>query len=152
MATRRELLLEAARQAEIRQRGKQYRKGGPVATRKQEGLDAGGKRHVLSGATKPPTGVTAKQIAAYKAARGGPKGSGARGSMAGMLAAAGGDVSKLKAIHAAAYPSGSSLPKKNGATTTKTTTKTTAAPKQTPAQRRRALLARYGGPSRGRQG
>ena len=145
MATRRELLLEAARQAEIRQRGKQYRKGGPVATRKQEGLDAGGKRHVLSGATKPPTGVTAKQIAAYKAAH-------KSQNMGGMLAAAGGDVSKLKAIHAAAYPSGSSLPKKNGATTTKTTTKTTAAPKQTPAQRRRALLARYGGPSRGRQG
>lgn len=145
MATRRELLLEAARQAEIRQRGKQYRKGGPVPTRQQEGLDAGGKRQVP---TKPDTSrasLLARQSKAYSAAH-------KRNDMSGMLAAVGGDVSKLKAVHARVYPSGSSLPKKNGATITKTTTKRTAATKQTPAQRRRALLARYGGPSRGRQG
>jgi hypothetical protein len=106
----------------------------------------------------------AKQAAAYKKARAG--GSGSMSAMQGMLAAAGGDVSKLKAIHAAAYPSGSSLPKKNGATTTKTGTKTTGTAKTgtmkgrshlattrlTPAQRRRSLLARHGGPLRGRQG
>ena len=96
----------------------------------------------------------AKQAAAYKAAH-------RRNDMAGMISAAGGNMAKLKSIHAAAYPSGSSLPKKNGATTTKPVTKNTgtmkgrshlATTRLTPAQRRRQLLARYGGPLRARQG
>jgi len=113
MATRRELLLEAARKAQLKQTRKTVRKGGPVATRQQEGLtDVGGKRQVP---TKPDTS-RAKQIAAYKAAH-------KSQNMGGMIAAAGGDMAKLSGLHNAAYPSGSSLPKKNGATTTKTTTK-----------------------------
>ena len=138
------------------------------ATRKQEtGSYYGttGSRGYVSGKVMPAhttqkekaasaASKLAKQAAAYKAAH-------RRNDMSGMISAAGGNMAKLKSIHAAAYPSGSSLPKKNGATTTKPGTKTTgtmkgrshlATTRLTPAQRRKALLARYGGKSPGRQG
>ena len=164
--TRRQQLLEKARKAQIKQTSG-YARPAPATTKQETGSYYGttGSRGRVSGKVMPAhttqkekaasvASKLAKQAAAYKVAH-------RRNAMAGMISAAGGNMAKLKSIHAAAYPSGSSLPKKNGATTTKPGTKTTgtmqgrshmATTRLTPAQRRRSLLAKYGGPSRGRQG
>jgi hypothetical protein len=164
--TRRQQLLEKARKAQAKQTGGHSRPV-PATTKQETGSYYGtkGSSGRVSGKVMPAhttqkekaasaASKLAKQTAAYKAAH-------RRNDMSGMISAAGGNMAKLKSIHAAAYPSGSSLPKKNGATTTKPVTKKTgtmkgrshlATTRLTPAQRRRSLLAKYGGPLRGRQG
>ena len=167
--TTRAELLEAARRAALKQTGKTYRFPERVKrtpTEQQEGVGGMSTRQATAYGIfrggKPqvpgkPTGL-AKQAAAYKAAH-------KRNDMSGMLAAVGGDVSKLKAVHARVYPGGSSLAK-TGKTTTKTAatqttgTRTPTAAQETasyskrptkttktltPAERRKALLKKYGG-------
>jgi len=172
--TRRQQLLEKARKAQIKQTSG-YARPAPATTKQETGSYYGttGSRGRVSGKVMPAhttqkekaasvASKFAKQVAAYKKAHS----KGGVGAMSGMIAAAKGDMAKLSDLHKAAYPSGSSLPKKNGATTTKPGTKTTgtkttgtmkgrshlATTRLTPAQRRRSLLARYGGTSRARQG
>ena len=153
--TRRQQLLEKARKAQAKQTGGHSRPV-PATTKQETGSYYGtkGSSGRVSGKVMPAhttqkekaasaASKLAKQAATYKAAH-------RRNDMAGMISAAGGNMAKLKSIHAAAYPSGSSLPKKNGAA--KTTVAKTTATRLTPAQRRRQLLARYGGPLRARQG
>tara|TARA_R110000765_G_scaffold218470_2_gene322943 strand:- start:622 stop:1230 length:609 start_codon:yes stop_codon:yes gene_type:complete len=153
--SRRATLLEAARKAQSKQTGGHARPTG--ATTKQEtGSYYGttGSSGYVSGKVMPahttqkekaagPASKFAKQTAAYKKAHA----KGGIGSMSGMLAAAGGigNIANMKALHAAAYPKA-----KTG--TTKTGTTKTATTKQTPAERRKSLLSKYGGTSSVRTG
>ena len=128
----------------------------PATTKQETGSYYGttGSKGYVSGKVMPahttpkekaasPASTLAKQAAAYKKARE----KGGTGSMSGMLSAAGGigNIANMKALHAAAYPKA-----KTG--TTKTGTTKTATTKQTPAERRKSLLSKYGGTSSVRTG